>query len=87
MQSASSSQWQKYVENDFKLPGYPKQEEAFDEIMSHSVRNLGTEVMPEGEIKSLEQTLHHAFMAMLDRKMGLPTKMGLTGRYGMGGNA
>ncbi len=81
------SQWQKYIESDFTLPGFPKQEEAFDEMMSHSTRNLGTEVMPEGEIKSLEQTFHHAFMAMLDRKMGLPTKTGLTGRYAMGGNA
>lgn len=81
------SQWQKYIGNDFKLPDHQGQEEAFDEIMSHSARNLGTEVMPEGEIKSWEQTLHHAFMAMLDRKMGLPTKTGLTGRYAMGGNA
>ena len=82
-----NSQWQKYIENGFKLPSYPKQGEAFDEMMNHSVRNLGTGVMSEDAIKSLEQTLHDAFMAMLDRTMGLPTKTGLTGRYAMGGNA
>jgi hypothetical protein len=81
------SQWQKYGENGFKLPGFPKQEETFDDMMSHSVRNLGTGVMSENEIKSLERILHDAFMAMLDRTMGLPTKTGLTGRYAMGGNA
>ena len=81
------SQWQKYIESEFRLPSYPKQEEAFDEIASHSARNVGTEVMPEGEIKSLEQTLHLAFMSMFDRKMWLPTKTGFTGRYAMGGNA
>jgi hypothetical protein len=81
------SQWQKYIESELRLPGYPKQGEAFDEMMSHSARNLGTEVMAEDDIKSLERILHHAFMAMLDRKMGLPTKTGLTGRYAMGGNA
>jgi len=80
------SQWQKYVENDFKLPGFPKQEEAFDDMMSHSIRNLGTDVITEEEIKSLEQALHHGFMQLLDRKM-VPKKTGLTGRYAMGGNA
>jgi hypothetical protein len=81
------SQWQAYEANSFKLPNFPQQEEAFDEIMSHSVRNLGTDIMSEEEINSLKRTLHHAFMAMLDRAMGLATKKGLTGRYAMGGNA
>ena len=81
-----NSQWQKYIASGFRLSGYPKQGEAFDEMMSHSTRNLGTGVMSEGEIKNLERILHDAFMAMLDRTMGLPTKMGLTGRYAMGGN-
>lgn len=39
--------------------------------MSHSVRNLGTDIMTEEEIDQLEKTLHNAFMQMLDRKMGL----------------
>ena len=81
------AQWQAYIGRDFKLPDHPGQEEAFNEMMSHSVRNLGTNVMTEEEIKSLEQALHHAFMQLLDQKMGLPTKTGLTGRYAMGGNA
>jgi len=46
------SQWQRYVENDFKLPGFPKQAEAFDDMISHSVRNLGTDIMAEDDIKS-----------------------------------
>lgn len=82
-----NSQWQKYIESGFRLSACPKQEEVFDEMMSHSARNIGTEVMPEDEIKSLERILHDAFMAMLDRKMGMPTKTGLTGRYATGGNA
>jgi len=81
------SQWRVYQANGFKLSEFPQQEEAFNEMMSHSVRNLGTEVMTEAEIDSLEGTLHHAFMQMLDRKMGLATKKGLSGRYAMGGNA
>ncbi len=40
-------------------------------MMSHSVRNLGTDIMTEEEIDQLEKTLHNAFMQMLDRKMGL----------------
>ena len=55
--------------------------------ISHSVRNLGTDIMAEDDIKSLERTLHAVFMHVLDRKMGLPTKTGLTGRYAMGGHA
>jgi hypothetical protein len=43
--------------------------------------------MAEDDIKSLERTLHAVFMHVLDRKMGLPTKTGLTGRYAMGGHA
>jgi hypothetical protein len=82
-----NSQWQKYIGSGFRLPGYPRQGESFDEMMSHSARNLGTGVMSEHEIKSLERILHDAFMAMLDRQVRLPTKMGLTGRYAMGGNA
>jgi hypothetical protein len=81
------SQWQAYEANSFKLPNFSQQEEAFDEIMSHSVRNLGSDIMNEEEINSLRRTLHHAFMEMLDRAMGLATKKGLTGRYAMGGNA
>lgn len=81
------SQWQAYEVNSFKLPNFSRQEEAFDEIMSHSVRNLGSDIMSEEDIESLEATLHSAFMAMLDRAMGLATKKGLTGRYAMGGNA
>jgi hypothetical protein len=81
------SQWRAYQANGCKLPNFPQQEEAFNEMMSHSVRNLGTEIMTEAEIDSLEGTLHHAFMQMLDRKMGLATKKGLSGRYAMGGNA
>jgi hypothetical protein len=80
------SQWRAYQANGFKLPNFP-QEEAFNEMMSHSVRNLGTEIMTEREIDSLERTLHHAFMEMLDRAMGLPTRRGLSGRYSMGGHA
>jgi hypothetical protein len=56
-------------------------------MLSHSIRNLGTEIMSEEEINNLERTLHHAFMEMLDRTMGLATKKGLTGRYAMGGSA
>ena len=81
------SQWQAYEANGFKLPNSPQQEEAFSDMLSHSVRNLGTDIMSEEEINSLERTLHHAFMEMLDRKMGFATKKGLTGRYAMGGNA
>jgi hypothetical protein len=81
-----NGQWRKYVEDGFKLPGSPKHEEAFNDMMNHSVRNLGTDTMAEHDIKGLERTLHAAFMQMLDRKMGLPTKAGLTGRYAMGGN-
>jgi hypothetical protein len=80
-------QWQKYVANGSKLPDYRRQEEAFNDMMSHSARNLGTDPMSEAEIEELETTLHDAFMQMLDRKMGLPTEGGLTGRYAMGGNA
>jgi hypothetical protein len=80
------AQWQAYAANGFKLPGYPSQEEAFNEILSHSVRNLGTDIMTEEEIDQLEETLHNAFMQMLDRKMGLSIK-GLSGRYAMGGHA
>jgi hypothetical protein len=81
------SQWRAYEANSFKLPNFPQHEEAFNEIMSHSIRNLGTDIMSEDEINSLERTLHRAFMEMLDRAMGLATKKGLTGRYAMGGNA
>ncbi len=81
------SQWQTYIENASKLHSNPKQQEAFDEMLNHSIRNLGSDIMSEDEIKSLEATLHRAFMAMLDRQMGLPTKGGLTGRYAMGGTA
>jgi hypothetical protein len=81
------SQWQAYNSNGFKLPNFPKQEEAFSDMLSHSLRNLGTEIMTEAEIDRLERTLHHAFMEMLDRAMGLPTRRGLSGRYAMGGNA
>jgi hypothetical protein len=79
------AQWQAYSANGFKLPGYPSQGEAFNEMLSHSLRNFGTDPVSEGEIESLEKSLHHAFMTMLDRKMGLSTKSGLTGRYAMGG--
>jgi hypothetical protein len=82
-----NSQWQRYIGGGFRLSLDPKQREAFDEMMSHSARNLGTEVMSEHEIKSLGRILHDAFMAMLDRQTRLPAKMGLTGRYAMGGNA
>jgi hypothetical protein len=81
-----TAQWQAYIGNSFKLPGYPQQEEAFNEIMSHSVRNLGTDIMTEEEIDHLEKALHVGFMRMLDRIMARPTK-GLTGRYAMGGNS
>ena len=81
------SQWNAYVSNGFKLPGCPKQQEAFDEMVSHSVRNLGPDVMSEKAISELESSLHAAFMRMLDLKMGLPSKEGLTGRYAMGGKA
>jgi len=80
------AQWQAYIGNDFKLPGYPRQAEAFNEIMSHSVRNLGSDIMTEEEIDRLEEALHVGFMRMLDSIMAQPTK-GLTGRYAMGGNA
>lgn len=80
------SQWQAYIGNDLKLPDHQGQEEAFNEMMSHSVRNLGTDIMTEEEIDHLEETLHNAFMQMLDRKMGLSIK-GLSGRYAMGGHA
>jgi hypothetical protein len=79
-------QWQAYIGNDFKLPGYQRQEEAFNEIVSHSVRNLGTDIMTEEEIDRVEEALHVGFMRMLDSVMARPTK-GLTGRYAMGGNA
>ena len=81
-----TKQWRAYVANDFKLPAHPEQEEAFDEIMRHSVRNLGTDLMSEQEVEVLERALHSAFMQLLDLKMGLATKSGLTGRYAMGGN-
>ena len=81
------SKWQKYVDNASKLPDHKGQEEAFNEMMSHSTRNLGTDPMSEAEIEELETTLHDAFMQMLDYKMGFPTERGLTGRYAMGGNA
>jgi hypothetical protein len=81
------AEWRAYIGNDLKLPDHQGQEEAFNEMMSHSVRNLGTGVVSEDGIKSLERILHQAFMAMLDRQMGLPTKTGLTCRYAMGGNA
>jgi hypothetical protein len=81
------AQWQACIANCLKLPEYPSQEEAFKEMLSHSVRNFGTDPMSEEEIDNLERTLHHAFMAMLDQKMGLHTKTGLSGRYAMGGNA
>ena len=87
VQSASSrNNGRAYVANDFKLPAHPGQEEAFDEIMRHSVRNLGTDLMSEQEVEVLERALHSAFMQLLDLKMGLATKSGLTGRYAMGGN-
>jgi len=82
-----NTQWQAYVAGGFKLPDHPRQEEAFSEIMSHSVRNLGNAIMPEEEIRDLENALHRAFMTMLDQKMELATVKGLTGRYAMGGNA
>ncbi len=81
------SQWRAYEANSFKLPNFPQQEEAFSDMLSHSIRNFGTDIMSEEEINSLEKTLHHAFMEMLDRAMGLATKKGLTGRYAMGGSA
>jgi len=81
------SQWRSYQVSGFKLPEFPLQEEAFSDMLSHSIRNLGTEIMTEEEINNLERTLHHAFMEMLDRAMGLATKKGLTGRYAMGGKA
>jgi hypothetical protein len=81
------SQWRSYQASGFKLPEFPQQEEAFSDMLSHSIRNLGTEIMSEEEINNLERTLHHAFMEMLDRTMGLATKKGLTGRYAMGGKA
>jgi hypothetical protein len=81
-----TAQWQAYIGNSFRLPGYPRQEEAFNEIMSHSVRNLGTDIMTDEEIDHLEEALHVGFMRMLDTVMARPTK-GLTGRYAMGGNA
>ena len=80
------SQWRAYEANGFRLPNFPKQEEACSDILSHSIRNLGTDIMSEEEIDSLEGTLHQAFIQMLDRAMGLATKRGLTGRYAMGGN-
>lgn len=81
-----TAQWQAYIGNDFKLPAHPGQEQAFDEIMRHSVRNLGTDIMTEEKIDRLEEALHVGFMRMLDSVMARPTK-GLTGRYAMGGNA
>ena len=80
------AQWRAYIGNDLKLPDHQGQEEAFNEMMSHSVRNLGIGIMTEKEIVQLEKILHNAFMLMLDRKMGLSVK-GLSGRYAMGGHA
>ena len=82
-----SKQWRAYVANDFKLPAHPEQEKAFAEIMRHSVSNIGTDLMSEQEVEELGSALHFAFMQLLDHKMGLATKRGLTGRYAMGGNA
>jgi len=80
-----NAQWQAYIANDLLLPRYPRQEEAFNEIMSYSSRNLGTEVMCDEEIE-VGEALHTRFMRVLDRAMFRPAK-GLTGRYGMGGVA
>ena len=80
------AQWRAYIGNYLKLPSHRGQVEAFNEMMNHSVRNLGTDIMTEVEIDDLEETLHNAFMQMLDRKMALSIK-GLSGRYAMGGHA
>ena len=80
------AQWRAYMGNNLKQPGHQGQEEAFSEMISHSVRNLGAGIMTEGDIDQLEKILHNAFMQMLDQKMGLSVK-GLSGRYAMGGHA
>ena len=80
------AQWHAYAPNGLKLPDHRGQEEACNEMMSHSVRNLGTAIMTGEEIDHLEETLHNAFMRMLDRKMGLSVK-DLSRRYAMGGHA
>jgi hypothetical protein len=77
------AQWRAYIGNYLKLPSHQGQEKAFNEMINHSVRNLGTGIMTEEEIDQLEKILHNAFMQMLDQKMGLSVE-GLSGRYAMG---
>ena len=62
-----TAQWQAYIRNDLKLPDHPGQEEAFNEVMRHSVRNLGTDIMTEEEIDRLEEALQDVYKRQRER--------------------